>query len=143
MTGLSVERVSAFTGAFELPVDLVDSVSLRFTGGALGVLGSTGSVNPEHPELLEYRIFGRDGHLLMDVNNGQLEWRTSEGIERLPVLPEADRYPEGAPVRNLIELARGEGVNGSPAELGLAVVEVVDAIYRSASEKRAVAVGEA
>jgi predicted dehydrogenase len=137
MTGLEVERVTAITESFELPVDLVDAAAVRFAGGAVGLLGSTGSVTPEHPELLEYRIFGSEGHVLFDVNNGTLEWHTRDGVERAAPLPESERYPEAAPARNLVDVVLGEGDNGSPPEIGLATVELVAAIYRSAAEGRA------
>jgi len=133
MTGLEVERVSAMTASFELVVDLADAVALQFGSGAIGSLGSTGSMLAHHEELLEYRIFGTGGHVVFDVGRGRLHLHTRSGIEQAPLLAEADRYPEGAPVRNLVGAALGTDVNGSPAELGLAVVELVDAIYRSAA----------
>jgi len=56
------------------------------------------------PEILEYRIFGRDGHVLFDVNNGTASIHLADGaVERLPELPSASRYPEGAPADNLVD----------------------------------------
>jgi predicted dehydrogenase len=143
MTGLEVERVTALTESFELAVDLVDAAAVRFSGDALGLIGSTGSVTPEHPELFEYRIFGTDGHVLFDVNRGELAWHTRAGVERSEVLPESERYPEAAPARNLVDVVLGQGANGSPPEIGLATVELVDAIYRSARDGRPVELGAA
>jgi predicted dehydrogenase len=135
MTGLEVESVTALTESFELAVDLVDAAAIRFAGGALGMIGSTGSVRPSNAELLEYRIFGTEGDVLFDVNRGELDWRTEAGVERADVLPEDERYPEAAPARNLVDVVLGEAGNGSPAEIGLATVELVTAIYRSAAER--------
>jgi predicted dehydrogenase len=141
LTGLEVEEVSAVSERFELAVDLADAVALRFRGPAVGGLTSTGSVLAGHDEVLEYRIFGRDGHVLYDVNQGHGTIHTAGGVEELAPLPLDQRYPHWAPSGNLVEVALGDGTNGSPGELGAAVVDVVDAMYRSAREGRAVRVG--
>ena len=81
--------------------------------------------------MLEYRIFGHDGHVHFDVNNGVASIHT-RGREDLPPLELDLRYPHWAPSDNLVELACGRGTNGSPPELGFAAVAFVDALYRSA-----------
>lgn len=132
MTGLRLERAFAFVANHELRVDLVDAVALAFEGGALGTMSSTGSLIPEHEELLEYRIFCRYGFVAFDVLAGVATVHTAGGTERLPDLAPADRYPSWEPVRNLVDIACGGTANGSPGEIGLASVEFVDAMYRSA-----------
>jgi predicted dehydrogenase/L-rhamnose mutarotase len=139
LTGLGVESVSAVCEPFELEVDLVDAAALRFANGAVGALSSTGSMTMRHPEILEYRIFGRDGHVLFDVGEGRASVHLADGsVERLPELPPERRYPEGAPADNLVEVVLGRAPNGSPAELGVATVELLDAMYRSAARGAAV-----
>jgi predicted dehydrogenase len=141
VTGLAVQRVSAFTNSFELDVDLVDAASVEFVGGALATIASTGSMTPLQAELLEYRIFGTGGHVLYDPNAGTASVHLADGsIEHLPTTPETERYPEHAPADHLVEVALGRAENGSPGELGLAVAELVDAIYRSAAAGSAVSV---
>jgi predicted dehydrogenase len=133
LTGLRPVRVAAYAEPFELSVDLCDAVAIRFDGGAVGTLASTGSMLPGHEEQLEYRLFGRDGHVLFDVNNGVCSIHRSDGTRALlPDLAPADRYPESAPVDNLVRVARGEEENGSPPEVGLLAVEFLAAMYRSA-----------
>lgn len=142
LTGLRPARVFAQTESYELRVDLADSVVIRFDGGALGSLASIGSVLPGHDELLEYRIFGRDGHVLLDVNGGTCSVHERNGAVRtLPPLDPAERYPESAPVDNLVALALGEGENGSPPEIGQLTVEFLDAMYRSASTGTEIVIG--
>jgi predicted dehydrogenase/L-rhamnose mutarotase len=142
LTGLEVESVTAVSERFELEVDLVDALALRFANGAIGALGSTGSMTMHQPEILEYRIFGRDGHVLFDVNNGTASIHLADGaVERLPELPSANRYPEGAPADNLVDVVLGRAPNGSPADVGVASVELVDAMYRSARQGKAVRLG--
>jgi predicted dehydrogenase/L-rhamnose mutarotase len=141
LTGLDVESVTALVANFELDVDLVDAMSVRFRNGAIGSLASTGSVTGGHDEILEYRIFGSEGHVLFDVNGGTASVHDADGrSEELPALPAERRYPEWAPANNLVDVALGRAPNGSPAELGVAVVELVDALYRSARQRRSVSV---
>jgi hypothetical protein len=118
-------------------MDLVDAVTLRFDGGALGTLASTGGVVPTHRETLEYRIFGARGHVLFDAMAGVGSLHLADGsTEPLAELPAPERYPEDAPVRNLIAVAQGRAENGSPPLLGARTVAVVDAMYRSARDGR-------
>jgi predicted dehydrogenase len=142
VTGLKPISVAAMTEPFELAVDLADAVVTRFDNGAIGSLGSTGSVLPGHDEILEYRIFGANGHILFDVNEGTAVIHGLRGeVHRLPGLAAEERYPDWAPADNLVDIALGRGTNGSPASLGVLTVEFVDAIYRAAREARTVRVG--
>lgn len=135
LTGLEPERVAAFMENGSAAVDVVDALSLRFRGGALGVVGSTGTVVPTtHTDTLEYILHGSAGHIQFDVMDGALRLYGSEGVTEEPVLPVADRYPMAEPARNLVELAMGRGSNGSPVSFGQRTVEVLDAAYRSAAQ---------
>ncbi|MEA2291971.1 MAG: hypothetical protein QOF17_991 [Solirubrobacteraceae bacterium] len=143
LTGLSPVRVTAEVERFELPVDLADALTVRFEGGAIGTLASTGGVARGHDEVLEYRIFGDRGHVGYDVMQGRA-WIAGTGglVEELALLPPALRYPQRAPVGNLIEVVAGTAPNGSPGSLGQVVVGLVDGMYRSARDGgRPVALG--
>ncbi len=133
MTALDPERVSAFMENHSTAVDVVDAVSVRFRGGALGVIGSTGAVMPvSHTDTLEYIIHGSEGHLHFDVMDGSLRLFARDGQVDEPTLAPADRYPQSSPARNLIDVALGADANGSPAAIGQRTVEVLHAAYRSA-----------
>lgn len=134
LTGLTPTHVAACAESFELAVDLCDAVAVRFDSGAVGTLASTGSMLPGHDEVLEYRIFGRAGHVLFNVNDGHCSIHRADGaVSVLPTLPPPERYPEAAPVDNLVAAALGEEENGSPPEIGVITVEFLDAMYRSAA----------
>ena len=142
VTGLVPERVAAMTASFELEVDLADAVALRFASGAVGTIASTGSVSASQPELLEYRLFGERGDVLWDVNEGRAELRHADGTRTELAVPEpADRYPESAPADNLVDVVLGRAANGSPAAIGVATVELVDAMYRSSAGGQAIDLG--
>lgn len=142
LTGLKATSVAAMTSTFELAVDLVDGVAIGFEGGAIGVLGSTGSVTPDQEEIMRCEIFGRDGHVVFDVNQGTATWFRGGGLESLPPLSAEERYPASAPVENLIGVVLGAQENGSPAEIGLGAVEIVAAMYRAAAERRVIDIEE-
>jgi predicted dehydrogenase len=127
------------TGDFGLALDLVDALAVRFDGGAIGSLASTGSLSPGYEDILEYRIFGTEGHMLIDPGLSiAVIARRGEAPVSLPSLPLHERYREDAPARTLVQLCQGRGVNGSPGELGARVVSLVDAMYRSAETGQAV-----
>ena len=135
LTGLRPVRVTAEVERFELAVDLADALAVRFEGGALGTLASTGGVLRGHDEVLEYRIFGDGGHVGFDVMQGRAWIAGPQGaIEALDELGPALRYPQEEPIANLIEIIAGTGPNRSPGELGQLVVALIDGMYRSARD---------
>ena len=97
-------------------------------------MGTTGGVVFGHPEVLELRIFGTAGHVAFDVMAGLAAIHGEHGrIVSLPTIPLDDRYPMHEPVRNLIGIAAEGAANLSPGALGLVVVELLAAMYRSSA----------
>lgn len=142
LTGLQPRVVTAMTGAFGLAIDLVDTLAVAFEGGALASLSSTGSLSPGYEDILEYRIFGTTGHMLIDPGLSIATIaRRGEAPVSLAPLPVHERYREDAPARALVELCQGRGVNRSPGVLGAQVVSLIDAMYRSAETGQAVTLG--
>jgi len=135
ITGLYPDRVSCLMSHMDTAVDVIDVVTMGFSDGALGSFGTTGAVRPStHTDTLEYRVYGTDGHIHLDVSDGRAvlyDEQHSRGLEA-PPLEERLRYPAGRPVENLIELANGRGQNQSPGCLGARVVHVLSAAYASA-----------
>ena len=140
MTGLAPAEVFAFMENKDLRVDLVDALAVRFKGGCIGTIDSTGSTVRTQEELLEYRLYGTGGHILLDLSAEELGlYRADGSVVRNPADPKpagprayAEAYPEAAPVNNLVDVILGRDVNRSPAELGAAVVRLLEAAYQSA-----------
>jgi predicted dehydrogenase len=133
MTSLEPERIAAFMERQSTAIDVVDALAIRFTGGALGVIGSTGAVTPvSHTDTLEYIIHGSAGHLHFDVMDGSLKLYSDQPDIEEPTLAAPDRYPMFSPARNLVEVALGNEPNGSPASIGLRTVDILHAAYQSA-----------
>jgi predicted dehydrogenase len=134
LTGLVPQQVFASMERFDLEVDLVDALSIRFGGGVLGTIASTGGVLTPGRERLELRAFGTEGGLVVDLVAGDAVLEDAEGrVERLPAPAPDEVYPLGAPARHLGALIRGEEECLAPGALGASVVALLDAAYRSAA----------
>lgn len=139
MTGLVPVDVFAFMENRDVRVDLVDALAVRFEGGCIGTIGSTGSTVRTQEELLEYRLYGTGGHILFDVLTGEAGLYRADGtVQRNPAhLAAGTRtydsvYPEDAPVNNLVDVVLSRDENRSPPQLGAAVVGLLEAAYESA-----------
>ena len=138
VTGLQADSVSAYMDQGDVPVDLVDAISVRFKSvdgqTAIGVFGSTGNLSVGDSDQLDIRVYCEKGYLILDQVQGTLYVRHHDGREeQYGPLPEDDRYPRFATAKNLVDVILGQAENGSPGELGARVVELLDAAYRSAA----------
>ena len=147
MTGLVPVDVFAFMENRDVRVDLVDALAVRFEGGCIGTIGSTGSTVRTQEELLEYRLYGTDGHILFDVLTSEAGLYRADGSvvrnpEHLAAGPRtyASVYPEDAPVNNLVDVVLGRDENRSPPQMGASVVRLLEAAYTSARTGRRQAV---
>ena len=140
MTGLKPTEVFAYMENKDLRVDLVDALTVRFDGGCIGTIGSTGSNVQTQEELLEYRLYGSAGHIIFDLATSDVALHRADGsVTRNPVAPTSSSatayssaYPEDAPVNNLVDVILGRDENRSPASLGAEVVCLLEAAYESA-----------
>ncbi|HEX9117411.1 MAG TPA: Gfo/Idh/MocA family oxidoreductase [Anaerolineae bacterium] len=139
ITGLAPERVSCFMENWDVPVDLVDAITVRFRavdgGRAVGVLGSTGNMCAPCGTHFDVRVYCEEGHIMLDQATGTLFVRRHDNSEETfgPLDPD-DTYPRFATSANLVDVILGRGENRSPAEVGVKVVELLEAAYRSAAD---------
>jgi predicted dehydrogenase len=146
LTDLRPREVAAFVEGFDLAVDLCDAISVRFEGGSVGTLTSTGGVpaaQSSHQQL-EYRLYGTNGYAWLDPMAGTCSIFYNDGkVERLDDVPAEGRYPMQTTSRHLVDLILDpEMTNRSPAEIGTRTVELLEAAYRSAAERRVVNIDE-
>jgi predicted dehydrogenase len=94
--------------------------------------------------LLELRVYGSGGFALIDARVGTCSIHYNDGsIERLEDVPADRRYPQGATSRHLVDLIlSGDSTNLSDGEIGARTVELLEAAYRSALERRVVSIDE-
>lgn len=140
-TGREATEVFAYMDHRGLDVDIVDALSFRLDGGALGVASSTGTTPPGTAVRHRIRYHGTRGMVEHDLLKAEA-WVFEAGgtirhIENADHLPAYDR---GAPVRHFARLVRGEGENHAPADVAAASVALIEAAYLSAAEHRPIAV---
>ncbi|MBM4436018.1 MAG: Gfo/Idh/MocA family oxidoreductase [Actinobacteria bacterium] len=143
VSGLQAQRVSAVMNSYDVPVDLVDAISVQFEGGAVGVVGSTGNLGVGDAGQLDIRVYCERGYVLLDAITGGLRVRHHDGTEERIQLAADATYPRFATAANLVDVCLGRAPNGSSGEIALRSVELLDAAYRSAAARGAsVSIGD-
>ena len=144
-TGRRVTEVSAFMSNRDLAVDLADAIAYRLDNGAVGTMGSTGSLRPNQPAQQELRYYGTDGFVLQDLLAGTVVAHFNDGTsEEIEPLAAGEVFPSEVPGRRFADLIAGRGENSGPADAAARVVEFLEAAYRSAgSGGTTVAIGHA
>lgn len=141
VTGLRPAEVFAFMEKFDLGVDLVDALAIRFENGAVGTLASDGAIAPGQRQDHEIRIYGTKGSIVMTPIPGQLSIHFANGeVRTFPDLGTAESYPEAATSRNLVDMILLGGDTPAPGTLGAITVDLLDAAYQSAASGRKIAV---
>ena len=138
VTGLRPQRVSALMHNHNLPMDLINVMTVQFHAGAAGASAlGTASGSGNHQGLVFRLLVGcergwvdidaRLGIGVIHRNDGEdEEIRFDEKTQAHPL-----RY---ATAHNLVDVITGDARNGSPAEVGWRAVELLDAAYRSAAQ---------
>lgn len=113
--------------------DIYDAMTVRMENGALVSLAST-CATPLAERTYEVRVFGSKGIILLELWRGTMSVIGFDDQRRdLPGLAPDEIYPHLAPAINFIDAIRGAAPNGSPGDLGLASMEIIEAACRSAS----------
>lgn len=143
LTGLRPSEVAAFTDTYDTKVDVWDAISFRTKEGAAGTLASTGTIPRTQKVIEEYRVFGSNGHALVDTTNGTLVIHFNDGTSRAepPIEPE-DRYPLQQTSRQLVDTILGRSPVLVSGELGLLTVEFLAAALESAQTRQVVQMPE-
>jgi predicted dehydrogenase len=134
-TGRRVTEVAALMSNRDLAVDLVDAITYRLDNGAVGTMGSTGSLRPGQPSQQEFRYYGTAGYVLQDLLAGTVVAYFNDGTsEELEPLTADEIFPGAATSRGFADLIAGRGDNRAPAVPAAHVVEFLEAAYRSAAD---------
>lgn len=113
-------------------LDIYDTLNLRMDDGAMVTIASTAATSLDRRDF-EVRIFGTRSILFLDLWQGTMELvPLAGGVRRFPDLAPEEIYPHKAPAWNLIDSISDPSLNQSPAILGLAAMEIVEAACRSA-----------
>lgn len=133
ITGLSASEVFARFHNDGARLDIYDTLDLRMEDGALAAIASTGATSTSL-RTYELRLFGTKGMLYLDLWQGTMVFHRMNGEQQTyPNLETNEIYPHEAPTKNLIDSIIDPSCNLSPASLGVAAMEVIEAACISAA----------
>ncbi|WP_421726210.1 Gfo/Idh/MocA family protein [Bauldia sp.] len=140
--GLEPAEVFALTGQSPANVDYYDAAAVRFADGGTASLSGAATLPKGEPVQIDLKVFGSEGMLLFDIERARVELRRRDGTgETVTLAPDAGAYECVGPLRALVDLSLGRPtVNPASGIVGMRAVEVLDALYRSASSGRMEAV---
>lgn len=142
LTGLRPDTVTAHAYLHDAAVDVADTLSVSFNGGAVASFATTGTVHLRDQRFEEYRFFGSDGHAELDTRHGVLEIsRRGEQPEPAPVLTQEAANPLTAPSAALVATALDSEPVVVSGELGARTADVLAAATHSIKTGEMVSVG--
>ena len=135
ITGLRPLSTTAMMENLDVHTDVVDAMAVRLNNGALATVGSIGTVRPGDGDVLTTQIICEDGQVALDSIGGTGSIRhKDQSLETFEPLAKEGIYPKQVTAANLIDVINGDAANGSPAEVGWRVVELLDSAYRSVAD---------
>ena len=144
VTGLEPLQIYAQAGKSLTGVDYFDSAVLRFKQDATATISGAAGLPKHCPPQLELKVYGSEGMLLLDVEEGRerLEIRRFDKkdiIEPFGLGEGYGSYSTQESVNRFIELCLGNKVrNCGDHIVGLKTVQVLEAMYESISAGKTV-----
>ena len=136
LTGLRPAEVFARFDRDGSPNDIYNALTITLENGALVSLASTGAT-PLAERNYEVRVFGSQAILQLELWRGTMTLIDFDGKRtEFKPLAETEIYPSQSPALNFIDAILGQAANGSPGDLGLASMEIIEAACESAQTDR-------
>jgi len=136
LTGLRAAEVFARFDRDGSPGDIYNALTITLENGALVSLASTGAT-PLAERNYEGRIFGGKAILQLELWRGTMTMVDfSDQRTEFKPLTADEVYPSRSPALNFIDVILGRAANGSPGELGLTSMEIIEAACESAQTGR-------
>jgi predicted dehydrogenase len=136
LTGLRATEVYARFDSDGASNDIYDALTVTLENGALVSIAST-AATPLCERNYEVRIFGSEAILQLELWHGEMQMIDFTGKRtKFKPLAKDEIYPEMAPALNFIDAILGRAPNGSPGELGLASMEIIEAARESVQTNR-------
>jgi predicted dehydrogenase len=136
LTGLRPAEVFARFDRDGSPNDIYNALTIMLENGALVSLASTGAT-PLAERNYEVRIFGSEAILQLELWRGTMMLVDFAGKRtEFKPLAENEIYPSQSPALNFVDAILGQAANGSPGDLGLASMEIIEAACESAQTGR-------
>lgn len=140
LTNLKTSEVFAYTSSPTSKVELYDSISAKFTSGAIGTFSGAGALPDNKKFQLDVRIFGSEGVLVIDCDRARLQLLRHDGKDYSEELEINDgEYLGGGPSNNFADLITGKSTeNFAPGWAGMRAIELIDAAYKSAKSNSSI-----
>lgn len=132
LTGLAATDVFAFVDNKDQEVDVVGTVALRFTGGAIGSAAVSGATTVFEQGIY---IHGTAGSVKASIYGGSMEVWVGPNKIKYPAVPQTTTLQQ-----NFIDCIKGRATTPCPPLLGLRQARLMDAIYKSAATGHSVPV---
>ena len=140
LTGLRPAEVFARFDRDGSPNDIYNALTVTLENGALVSLASTGAT-PLAERNYEVRIFGSKAILQLELWRGTMTLIDfADKRTEFPPLAENEIYPAQSPALNFMDAILGQAPNGSPGDLGLASMEIIEAACASATNGQNVSI---
>ena len=138
LSGLRPHSVFCHSDDYDTKVDVWDGIVFKSGSGAVGTITSTGTVAHHEQRVEEYRVFGSEGHALLDTRGGTLRVDLYDARRTIepPPLEAHEIYPAHAPATRLVDSIVDDAPVVATGELGLLTVELL-AAARSSSRAAA------
>jgi predicted dehydrogenase len=136
LTGLRPAEVYARFERDGSPNDIYNTLAITLENGALVSLAST-AATPLCERNYEVRVFGSKAILQVELWRGTMSFVdfSDRRVEFKP-LTDGEVYPSQSPAHNFVNAILGSEPNGSPGDLGLAAMEIIEAACESAQTNR-------
>lgn len=136
LTGLRASEVFARFDRDGSRNDIYNALTITLENGALVTLAST-AATPLSERNYEVRVFGSRAILQLELWRGTMTLIDfADKRTEFKPLAKSEIYPSQAPTLNFIDAILGKKPNGSPGELGLAAMEIIEAACESAQTHR-------
>ena len=137
LTGLCAAEVYArFDREWFAERSIYNALTITLENGALASIASTGAT-PLCERNFEVRVFGSKAILQLELWRGRMAMIDfADKRTEFKSLAENEIYPSQAPALNFVDAILGKIPNGSPGELGLASMEIIEAACESAQTNR-------
>jgi predicted dehydrogenase len=133
---LQPARIGAFTSGPGATVELHDALIVRFEDGVIASISGS-SLPPDtfgNEHQLTIRVTGRDGQVMLDMAPRRVVRSKGQALVSAELSDDDVLWSFDRVTDRLVDLVLGRTTeNPSPGDLGARVVEILDAMYRSAA----------
>lgn len=137
ITGLRPVSVFAYMNRLDVEVDVVDAITIRFSGGALATVIANGML-PHQVRATSLHIQGDAGILSFDSLGRTIYSQTKKDMHPRLTKPDSSGPREGlaAVPRNFVRAIQGEEALYVETDVAIDEVRILDAAYRSADSRQ-------